>query len=152
MYALFALSLSLCVFLPPNSYPIHVAVSSGNLKVVQWLCSDRYCPLRSTRKRGKTKEGPILSSKGRSPLALALMDQKLDIVRYLVADKQMSFFEEKGLTTATALANFTSMLRMLPRDVFEGKKLEVTQVPTNNNNASNNSPTFSGSSLASFSE
>jgi hypothetical protein len=93
-----------------------------------------------------------LSSKGRSPLALALMDQKLDIVRYLVADKQMSFFEEKGLTTATALANFTSMLRMLPRDVFEGKKLEVTQVPTNNNNASNNSPTFSGSSLASFSE
>lgn len=79
-----------------------------------------------------------MTSKGRSPLALALTDQKLDIVRYLVADKNMSFFEEKGLTTATALANFTSMLRMVPRDIFEGKKMEKTQVPTN--------PSFLGSS------
>ena len=104
--------------------------------------------MRSTRKRGKNKEGPILSSKGRSPLALALMDQKLDIVRYFVADKHMSCFEEKGLTTATALANFTSMLRMVPRDVFEGRKVETTQVPTGSP-AFSNSSTFS---LASFSE
>lgn len=134
--------------LSASSYPIHLAVLSGKFEVVQWLCCERFCPLRSTRKRGKSKEGPILSSKGRSPLALALTDQKLDIVRYLVADKHMSFFEEKGLTTATALANFTSMLRMVPRDVFEGRKMEITQVPTT-------SPTFSGSSsfsLASISD
>jgi hypothetical protein len=112
---------------------------------VKWLCSERFCPLRSTRKKGKTKEGPILSSWGRSPLALALTDQRLDMVRYFVADKNMSCFEEKGLTTATALANFTSMLKMVPPDLLEGKKMEITQVPT-----SSSSLASSSFSLASF--
>jgi hypothetical protein len=99
------------------------------VKLVEWLASDRLCPLHALRKRGKKVEGPILTSKGRSPLSIALLYQKLDIVRYLVADKGMSLFEEKASNGDFALANFASLLKMLPGDFFEGKIMESTVVP-----------------------
>jgi hypothetical protein len=76
------------------SYPIHLTTLVGNTDLIQWLFSDRYCPLRVKRNR-KNKEGPILASKGRSPLSIALNDQRLDIVSYLVAGNEMSLFQEK---------------------------------------------------------
>ena len=99
------------------------------MKLVEWLASDRFCPLRTLKKRGKKAEIPILTSKGRSPLSIALLHQKLDIVRYLVADKGLSLFEEKGSDGNFALVNFTSLLKMLPGDFFEGKTMETTVVP-----------------------
>jgi hypothetical protein len=106
-------------------YPIHLAILGGNVKLVEWLASDR----SSLRKRGKKAEGPILTSKGRLPLSIALLHHKLDIVRYLVADKGMSLFEEKPSNGDFALANFTSLLKMLPGHFIEGKMMESTVVP-----------------------
>jgi hypothetical protein len=115
------------------SYPIHLAALGGNTELIHWLIRDRYCPLRVKRNR-KNKEGPILTSKGRSPLSIAMNDQRLDIVRYLVAGNEMSLFEEKELSATTELANsvfanFTAMLKMVPQDYFEGKTIERTMIP-----------------------
>lgn len=109
-------------------YPIHLAILGGNVKIVKWLCSERFCPLRMPKKRGK-RDGPIVTSKGRSALGIALLHQKLDIVRYLVADMDASLFEEKHMNTNMALANFTSLLKMLPESTFEGKRMITTAVP-----------------------
>lgn len=95
------------------------------MKLVEWLALDRFCPLRTLKKRGKKAEIPILTSKGRSPLSIALLHQKLDIVRYLVADKGLSLFEEKGSNGNFALVNSTSLLKILPGDFFEGKMMET---------------------------
>jgi hypothetical protein len=110
-----------------------LAVLGGNTDLIQWLIRDRYCALRVKRKR-KNKEGPILTSKGRSPLSMALNDQRLDIVHYLVAGNDMSLFEEKELSATTELANstfanFTAMLKMVPEDYFEGRTIERTMIP-----------------------
>ena len=111
------------------------------MKLVKWLAGDRWCPVRlpslhatSKHKRGKEgkkqiKFGPLLTSKDRSPLGIALSDQKLDIVHYLISEKSMSFFEEKDVPSATALASFTSMLRMVPTNFFEGKEIKKTPIP-----------------------
>jgi hypothetical protein len=72
-----------------------------------------------------------MTSKGRSPLEIALLHQKIDIVHYLVAEKRQSFFEEKTLNTNIALANFTSMLNMLPPNYFEGRSFQMISVPLN---------------------
>ena len=132
--------LSFCLFFY-SSYPVHLAVQSGNLKLVKWLAGDRWCPVRvsmstsTKQKRGSGGKkqaqsyGPLLTSKDRSPLGIALSDQKLDIVHYLVAEKNMSFFEEKDVSSAMALANFNSMLRMVPSDFFDGKKIKPTPIP-----------------------
>jgi hypothetical protein len=131
-------------------YPIHVAAVGGNIDIVKWLGGELWCPVREaikSKRGGKNKEkkadAPLLTSKGRSPLGIALSDQKLDIVHYLIAEKKMSFFEEKDMSNATALANFTTLLRMVPENFFQGKTMERTPVPA--------SATFSSSS-SSFSD
>ena len=115
------------------------------MKIVKWLASERYCPVRVVRKRGKQKEGPLLTSRGRSPLGMALADQKLDIVRYLIAEKNMSFFEEKDLPMDAALASFASMLKMVPADFFVGRRMEPSPLP-NSNLALHSSFAFSSNS------
>jgi hypothetical protein len=114
------------------SYPIHLAVMGGNLLLVKWLASHRYCPIRvPILKRGsKQKEGLLLTSKGRSPLAVALAYQKVDIIHYLITEMNMSFLEEDDLATATNFlaVNFMNTLHMLPQDFFDGKAIETQKV------------------------
>jgi hypothetical protein len=128
------------------SYPIHFSVIGGNLNLVKWLSIEHWCPLRVVG-RGRKSDGPLLSSKGRSPLGVALSDQKLDIVHFLVAEMKMSFYEESDLATATTLANFTCMLRMVPNDFFVGKTMETKE---SSKKASSSSPNISGHSSSSF--
>eukprot|EP00934_Nitzschia_sp_Nitz4_P007747 Nitzschia sp. Nitz4//scaffold244_size29068//16581//18566//NITZ4_008066-RA/size29068-processed-gene-0.7-mRNA-1//1//CDS//3329543862//7737//frame0 len=113
-------------------YPIHLAVLGGCLPLVQWLVVDRFCPITVPRKpsRGKKQgtESPLLTSKGRSPMAIALLHQKLDVVRYLVAERGVVLFDE-NLNANLALANFTTVLKMLPANFFEGKIVQPTAVP-----------------------
>ena len=104
------------------------------MNLVRWLAGDRWCPLRGVAKARrvakKSNDGPLLTSKGRSPLGIALEDQKLDIVHYLVAEKRMSLFEEKDVSSAVVMANFTSMLRMTPNGFFDDKVIERSPVPS----------------------
>jgi len=72
-------------------HPIHMAILGKNLDLVKWLASERHCPLRTTHQR---KGGyPLVTSKGRSPLRLAL--PHLDILQYLVAEMNQDLSEEE---------------------------------------------------------
>lgn len=113
-------------------HPVHIAVLGGNLKLVKWLVKERYCPLTvqgKTNRGKKSMETPILTNKGRSPLSIAMLHQKMDLVRFLVAEAGVSLFTEKDVTKNLALANFTTVLRMLPDSFFDGKLVKPTAVP-----------------------
>lgn len=83
-------------------HPIHCAVEGGNLNIVRWLLEERYCPIKKvTSGNGKKKRGtdvPILTSKGRSVLKIAMSNMKIDILRYLVVEQNVSVHEVKDLT------------------------------------------------------
>jgi hypothetical protein len=114
-------------------YPIHLATVGGNLKLVRWLISERFCPLEMIDSKKKVKNqvvySPVLTSKGKSALELALVHQGLDIVHFLVVERGMSMFYQKNISGDVALANLTSLLNMLPTNFFEGVQMRMTSMP-----------------------
>ena len=106
-------------------YPVHAAVLGGNLKLLKWLVDEHCCPLRSIRvssgRQGKDTSGsytPILTSKGRSLLAIALGNRNIGIVRYLVVEKKMMLSSERDISSEVLVQNLDLVLRILPEDVL----------------------------------
>jgi len=99
-------------------YPVHCAVLGGSLSVLKWLVEEHYCSLwyaRRRNKRPRTSQLPILTSKGRSLLTIALAQNDVDCVRYLVVEKGYSLFDEqKGLSMTTALLVLETALHKIP--------------------------------------
>jgi hypothetical protein len=94
-------------------------VLGGSLELLQWLVDTHCCPLRSIRISGKTRQSsgsftPILTSRGRSLLGIAIEKEKVDLVRYLVVDKGMPLAGEKDLNTSTLIRLLDRILRELP--------------------------------------
>mmetsp|Transcript_17777 Transcript_17777/g.26935 ORF Transcript_17777/g.26935 Transcript_17777/m.26935 type:complete len:724 (-) Transcript_17777:24-2195(-) len=85
-------------------YPIHCAAAGGKLEIVKWLIEERFCPIR--RVSGGTKKGkkgfdtPILTSKRRSILAIAMANRNVDVLRYLVIEKNVDVHDIKDLSMA----------------------------------------------------
>eukprot|EP00980_Cylindrotheca_fusiformis_P010937 scaffold2499_cov125-Cylindrotheca_fusiformis.AAC.28 len=70
--------------------PIHMAILGGNLKLVQWLITEKHCPLRRRDKANSL----LCTSKGRSPIRLALTLKNPEILRFLVAEQGLSLMDE----------------------------------------------------------
>ncbi len=91
---------------------------------MKWLVDEHCCPLRSIRiSNGKVHGAggsytPILTSKGRSLLGIALGNRNIGIVRYLVVDKRMLLSGEKGLDVETLTQNLDLVLRVLPEEAL----------------------------------
>lgn len=83
-------------------HPIHCAVEGGNMNIVRWLLEERFCPIRKIASgNGKQKRGidiPILTSRGRSALQIAMSNLQVELIRYLVVDQNVSVYEVKDLT------------------------------------------------------
>jgi hypothetical protein len=97
--------------------------------VLQWLVDEHCCPLRSIRvSSGKQKDAksgsytPILTSKGRSLLSIALTARNIAIVRYLVVEKRMLLWAEKDLSMETLVQNLDLVLRILPEESLAGQQ------------------------------
>ena len=86
-------------------YPIHCAVEGGNLSIVRWLMEDHFCPVKVIRtgggmknaKKGGSQDYPILTSKNRSVLTIAMDNIHVNVLRYLVVDCGFSIYESKDL-------------------------------------------------------
>jgi hypothetical protein len=85
-------------------HPIHCAVEGGNIDIVHWLMEDHFCPIKVIRtasgkkpKRGGCADTPILTSKGRSVLTIAMTHLNVDILRLLVIDCGVSIYEAQDL-------------------------------------------------------
>jgi hypothetical protein len=98
--------------------------------LLKWLVDENCCPLRSIRiSNGQVKGSsgsytPILTSKGRSLLGIALGNRNIGIVRYLVVEKRMLLSAEKGLSVETLTENLDLVLRVLPEAVLGEQALD----------------------------
>jgi hypothetical protein len=104
-------------FLLLRSYPIHAAILGGNLKLVKWFVSNRQCPLKDTNSNNDSGNKncfnlqPLRTSKGRSPVQLAL--PHLDVLQFLVGQLNFSM-EEPDLDPQLVLSHLTQLLRLVP--------------------------------------
>jgi hypothetical protein len=100
-------------------YPIHCAVEGGNIDLVRWLMEDHFCPVKVIRtatgkrpKKGGSPDFPILTSKNRSVLGIAMESLHVEIIRYLVVDNNVSIYESKDLKVS--LRALEAVLLALP--------------------------------------
>jgi ankyrin repeat protein len=108
-------------------YPIHMATMGGNLKLVRWLTSERFCPLQTINLKKKVNNhfayDPIVTSKGLTALEIALINRRIDIVHFFVSEMKLSISDQKNVSTDIVLANLTSLLNMLPSNFFEATRV-----------------------------
>lgn len=138
-------------------YPVHCAVLGGNLDLLKFLVDENCCPIRSIRVGGNSKESsnkviPIVTSKGRSLLGIAMEGENLNIVRYLVAEKGLSLSSEKDLTQELLCRNFEKLLRMAPDDLFLHVDGGMRYDPMNIDPASLQSPSVSHGTISSHTD
>jgi len=111
-----------------SKYPVHCAAESGNLDLLKWLVEKHYCPLFSNNQLLSKDDiddddgvaRPLMTSKGRSVLAVAMQYQFVDMIRYLVVDKGLSVFEIKCLRTLQCVLD--QGLRFVPPEACAGGK------------------------------
>jgi hypothetical protein len=114
-------------------YPIHAAVEGGNIDILRWLLDDHCCPTKLVRTdcSKKSQHGtdiPIVTSKGRSMLGIAIDRVKVDIMRYLVVECGVSIYEcidlKNSLRALEATLTHLPSTKYLPR--FRDEKLLMT--------------------------
>jgi len=101
------------------SYPVHCAAEGGNIQLLQWLVDIHFCPIKQAgsgskgKKSRKASTALIQTSKGRTVLDIAMTNQRVDILRYLVVDKGICIYDNvKDLKTS--LGALEAVLNVLP--------------------------------------
>ncbi|KAL3936142.1 MAG: hypothetical protein SGBAC_008476 [Bacillariaceae sp.] len=105
-------------------HPIHMSIIGGNVALSRWLCKERYAPVTTeVKSKGKLKSLPIGTSKGRTPLKLAIKLNNHDMLKFLVAELDVSLFEEdiKG-DYRWILAHLSNTLHRAPYEYEISKK------------------------------
>mmetsp|Transcript_25751 Transcript_25751/g.56437 ORF Transcript_25751/g.56437 Transcript_25751/m.56437 type:complete len:878 (-) Transcript_25751:2462-5095(-) len=98
-------------------YPIHCAAMGGSTAMLKWLVDECYCPITSSANDGKRRSGamntllPLLTSRGRSILDIAVSKQNVDMLRYVVVQKDISVLGVKDMKAA--LLSLDAVLRRL---------------------------------------
>jgi FYVE zinc finger len=115
-------------------FPVHCAVLGGNIELLKFLVDELCCPIKtfhiaSNARNSKSVVTPIVTSKGRSLLGIAMNHEKLDIVRYLVTEKGVSLTSEKDVTTDMLCRCFEKTLRLTPQELLRSDPLSI--LPTN---------------------
>eukprot|EP00567_Pseudictyota_dubia_P003399 CAMPEP_0197435478 /NCGR_PEP_ID=MMETSP1175-20131217/3058_1 /TAXON_ID=1003142 /ORGANISM="Triceratium dubium, Strain CCMP147" /LENGTH=399 /DNA_ID=CAMNT_0042964523 /DNA_START=100 /DNA_END=1300 /DNA_ORIENTATION=+ len=86
-------------------FPVHCAVIGGNLDILRWLVDTHGCPIRVERtsavqqlnQQSQQQYKFVMTSNGRSVLDVALAGKhKIDILRYLVVEKNMRVQDAKN--------------------------------------------------------
>lgn len=101
-----------------------MSIIGGNVALSRWLCKERYAPVTTeVKSKGKLKSLPIGTSKGRTPLKLAIKLKNHDMLKFLVAELDVSLFEEdiKG-DYRWILAHLSNTLHRAPYEYEISKK------------------------------
>lgn len=127
-------------------YPVHAASLGGSLELLRWLVDDRCCPIKSVRLSGinssaSVRYTPIVTSKGRSLLGIAMANNNVHMVRYLVVKKKLSISAERDITPAMVLQNLETVLPLIP-DVTDGMASDVIDMPSEVTSPALLSPAF----------
>ena len=107
-----------------------MVILGGNVDLARWLCKERFVPVTTEVKtRGAAKSVPLGTSKGRTPLKLAIKQKNHDMLKFLVAEMEVSLFDEdiKG-DFRYILAHLSNTLHRAPyeADIAKKAKRQVT--------------------------
>ncbi|KAL7466349.1 hypothetical protein ACHAXS_012853, partial [Conticribra weissflogii] len=110
-------------------FPVHCAIEGNSEKLLRWLVDVQFCPIKvvSTGNKGKSislKPGnnsstngvgngylhTLRTSKGRSVLSIAMSTKHVEILRYLVNEKDVSFYEIKDVIEANKTKDIDMVL------------------------------------------
>ena len=95
-----------------------MSILGGNLDLVRWLINDKCCPLR---RRDKARS-LLCTSKGRSPVRLALEKDSPEILRFLVSEQGMSLeAEDLRGDYKLLLRHLTTLLNRVPESMLRPK-------------------------------
>jgi Zinc finger, C3HC4 type (RING finger) len=130
-------------------YPVHCAVLGGNLDLLKFMVDENCCPIKSVRvstsgKDPSNKYTPIVTSKGRSLLGIAMEGENLSIVRYLIVEKGLNLLGEKDLTHELLCRNFEKLLRMVPGDVFSTLSAQSSRFEASEDHGAASLPVMGG--------
>lgn len=82
-------------------FPVHCAVMGGNVDILKWLVDTQCCPIAVQRDGRGGKLMSVQTSSDRSLVDLAMTGKpKLDILRYLIMEKNMSVTDTKDANLA----------------------------------------------------
>lgn len=104
-------------------YPIHCAVLGDSLDLLRMLVDENCCPIKSVRANNSQSTQvytPILTSKGRSVLGIALSNENLEIARYLVVEKGVDIASQPDVTMDLLCKNFVKVMQFLPSSLVPG--------------------------------
>lgn len=114
-----------------SCYPVHCAVLGGNVNSLKWLVDELHCPIASRRRKSLMDAGSgilaiigneeIVTARGKSVLDLAMEATELEILRYLVVQKNLNIYQCKNLrvvlkTLNAALKHIPVHLNLGPND------------------------------------
>ena len=102
-------------------FPVHCAVLGGNIECLKFLVDVHCCPIKSVRVSGSgnsSKFTPILTSKGRSLLGIAMGKEDVEMIHYLVLQKGAILSGESDITPDMLARNLEHVLRILPTDAI----------------------------------
>jgi len=82
-------------------FPVHCAAQSGNLELFKWLVESNHCPIATSSQCDRKQYlEPLLTSKGKDVLSIAMKYNYVPLVRYLVVEKKFSL---ASITSARVL-------------------------------------------------
>lgn len=115
-------------------YPVHCAVLGGNLNVLKFLVDENCCPIKSVRVAGigndsGNKYTPIVTSKGRSLLGIALENENIAVLRYLVVDKGVLLASERDVTLELLSRNLEKLLHCFSEESLLGQPDAINLPP-----------------------
>lgn len=97
-------------------YPIHMAIRGGNLYLVRWLLLDHYCPLYLA---GKNRQRSLLlTSKGRSPIDMAMDQPRLDVLKFLVCNQGLNLLEGVKKDNRGCLSHLMCLIQLIPESLL----------------------------------
>jgi trimeric autotransporter adhesin len=147
-------------------FPVHSAVEGGNIDILRWLVEDHFCPVQII-KAGKPNQRsvsamqaastttlsssgrhrvPILTSKGRSVLSIAMDGARVQILRYLVVECSVSVHDSTNLQSCLRSLEAALMFMTPPAVAPIATYIPVLSSPTaHHHNKTRPSSTRSGS-------
>jgi len=115
--------------------PIHCAVAGGSLELVIWMSEIHHCPLKmiNTGNNKQITSSLISTSKGRNVVDIALDHRRIEVLKYLVNQRNLPLYQGKGEKQNPMYDALQLLLKTQTEEQFEASSpLTTSRMPMTN--------------------
>uniref|UniRef100_A0A7S3Q105 RING-type domain-containing protein n=1 Tax=Chaetoceros debilis TaxID=122233 RepID=A0A7S3Q105_9STRA len=114
--------------------PVHCAAEAGDLDTLMWLVDMHYCPIKminTGNKNGQMSKELIETSQGRTIIDIAIENKCIEVLEYLINEKDISLLDGKKSKDTASLAALEEVLRAAtPTHEHLDDKMNSQEFPT----------------------